>query len=78
MANTVSTSNRPRKTYNPANVVSVRNFDQAPIIGARKLEQSREKSITAPDLVTLLDQRKAAKCLKWWRERRGSNPRPPA
>jgi hypothetical protein len=29
MANTISVSNRLRKTYNPVNVVSVRRFDEA-------------------------------------------------
>lgn len=64
MANTVSASNRLRKTYNPTNVVSARRFDQARAVGARLLEQNREKSVTAPDLVTLLDLRKPAKPLK--------------
>ena len=43
MANTVSTNNRLRKIYNPVNVPSVRNFDQARIIGAQKLEQTGRK-----------------------------------
>lgn len=64
MANTVAASNRLRKTYNPTNVVSARRFDQARAVGAKLLEQNREKSVTAPDLVTLLDQRKATKSLK--------------
>lgn len=64
MANTVAVNNRLRKTYNPVNVASVRNFDQARVIGAKKLEQNRAKSVTAPDLVTPLENRKAAKSLK--------------
>jgi hypothetical protein len=54
MANTVSASNRLRKTYNPTNVASVPRFDQARAVGAKLLEQSRAKSVTAPNLVTLL------------------------
>jgi hypothetical protein len=54
MANTVAANTRLRKTYNPVNVASVRTFDQARIIGAKKLEQNRKKSVTAPNLVTLL------------------------
>jgi hypothetical protein len=54
MANTVAANNRLRKTYNPTNVVSARRFDEARVVGARLLEQNRAKSVTAPDLVTLL------------------------
>jgi hypothetical protein len=36
MANTVSASNRLRKTYNPTNVVSARRFDAARTIGASR------------------------------------------
>ena len=78
MANSVDTNKRLRKTYNPVNIASVRSFDEARAIGAQKLEQNQEKSVTAPDLVTLLETRRSAKSLIQWRERRDSNPRPPA
>jgi len=64
MANTVSTNNNLRKTYNPVNVASVRRYDQARAIGARKLEQKPSESVTAPALVTLLEKRTAPKSLK--------------
>jgi hypothetical protein len=64
MANSVDTNKQLRKTYNPTNVASVRRFDEARAVGARLLEQNRAKSVTAPDLVTLLESRKAAKPLK--------------
>lgn len=54
MANTVATNSRLRKVYNPTNVVSARRFDEARVVGAKLLEQNRAKSVTAPDLVTLL------------------------
>jgi hypothetical protein len=57
MANTVDTNKRLRETYNPVNVVSVRRFDQARAIGAKKLEASEQKgseSVTLTTLVTLL------------------------
>ena len=64
MANTVAADNRLRKTYNPTNVVSARRFYRARVTCARLLEQSRAKSVTAPDLVTLLDDRRVTKSLK--------------
>jgi hypothetical protein len=64
MANSVDTNKRLRKTYNPVNVSSVRRFDGARAIGAKLLEQNRTKSVTAPDLVTLLEKRNPAKSLK--------------
>lgn len=64
MANTVAANNRLRKTYNPTNVVSARRFDEARVKGAKLLEQNRTKSVTAPDLVTLLEERRDAKSLK--------------
>jgi hypothetical protein len=57
MANTVDTNKRLRETYNPVNVVSVRRFDEARVIGAKKLEEAEQngtKSVTLPLLVTLL------------------------
>ncbi|TAI67638.1 hypothetical protein CWO89_02135 [Bradyrhizobium sp. Leo170] len=39
MANTVEANKRLRKTYNPVNIASVRRFDEARAIGAKKLEQ---------------------------------------
>ena len=64
MANTVAVNNRLRKTYNPTNIVSARRFDEARVKGAKLLEQNRTKSVTAPDLVTLLEDRRDAKSLK--------------
>lgn len=64
MANTVAVNNRLRKVYNPTNVVSARRFDEARVAGAKLLEQNRAKSVTTPDLVTLLENRRAAKPLK--------------
>jgi hypothetical protein len=77
MANTVDRNKQLRKTYNPVNIVSVRRFDEARVIGARKLEQRADESVTSTPLVTLLENRRATKPLKKWRERRDSNPRPP-
>ncbi len=54
MANTVSTNNRLRKTYNPVNLASVRRFDEARARGAKLLEQKKAESVTVPALVTLL------------------------
>ena len=64
MANTVAANNRLRKAYNPTNIVSARRFDEARVKGAKLLEQNRTKSVTAPDLVTLLEERRGAKPLK--------------
>ncbi len=59
MANTVSASNRLRKTYNPVNVASVRRFDEARAIGAERLEQRATESVMTTPLMTLLElQRK--------------------
>jgi hypothetical protein len=64
MANTVDRNNQLRKTYNAVNVASVRRFDKARAIGAKILEQRATKRITAPALVTILEQRRNAKSLK--------------
>jgi hypothetical protein len=64
MANTVSANNRLRKTYNPVNVASVRRFDEARVKGARVLEQRPDKSVMAPDLMTLFGSGAPAKPLK--------------
>lgn len=64
MANTVDRNKQLRKTYNPVNVASVRRFDEARVIGARKLEQRASESVTTPSLVTLLKTGIAAKPLK--------------
>jgi hypothetical protein len=77
MANTIDRNKQLRKTYNPVNVASVRRFDEARVVGARKLEQRASESVTTPPLVTLLKTGIAAKPLNQWRERRDSNPRPP-
>jgi hypothetical protein len=64
MANTVSASNRLRKTYNPTNVPSVRRFDEARVVGAQKLERKTHESVTTAPLVTLLTERRKGKSLK--------------
>jgi hypothetical protein len=64
MANSIATNKQLRKTYNPVNVASVRRFDEARAKGARLLEQKPDKSVRAPDFLTLLKIEKAAKSLK--------------
>lgn len=64
MANTIATNKQLRKTYNPVNVASVRRFDEARAKGAKILERKPDESVTAPDLVTLLENRKPTKVLK--------------
>jgi hypothetical protein len=54
MANTVSTNNRLRKTYNPVNVASVKRFDVARAVGAKVLEQKTDKSISVSPVEILL------------------------
>jgi hypothetical protein len=64
MANTVDRNNQLRKAYNPVNVASVRRFDEARVIGAKKLaaaEQNGAESVTLPSLVTLLKSGNSAK-----------------
>jgi hypothetical protein len=67
MANTIDRNRSLRKTYNPVNVASVRRFDEARVIGARKLEQAEQRAtesvITTP-LMTLLKTGGGAKPLK--------------
>jgi hypothetical protein len=46
MANTVSTNNNLRKTYNPMNVASVCRYDKARAVGAKKLERKPFQDIT--------------------------------
>jgi hypothetical protein len=53
MANTVESNARLRKAYNPVNVPSVRRFDEARAIGAKKLEQKPDESVGEPVLLTL-------------------------
>lgn len=64
MANTVDRNKQLRNTYNPVNVGSVRRWDKARVVGAKLLERRADESVTAPPLVTLLQQRRAAKPLK--------------
>jgi hypothetical protein len=47
MANTISVSNRLRKTYNPVNVASVRRFDEARVAGRKQLRGTKrpQKSV---------------------------------
>jgi hypothetical protein len=54
MANSIATNKRLRRTYNPANVASVRRYDEARAIGAKKLEQRPAKNVREPVLLTLL------------------------
>jgi len=61
MANTVDRNKQLRNTYNPVNVASVRRFDEARVKGAKVLERRASKSVTAPPLVTLLNERRTAK-----------------
>jgi hypothetical protein len=63
MANSIDANKRPRKTYNPVNIASVRQFDQARAIGAKKLEQKPDKSVKGPALLTLFKNGGAAKPL---------------
>lgn len=56
MANTVSTNNKLRKTYNPVNVPSVRRFDEARVEGARRLEQKPDESISANPMEILFQK----------------------
>lgn len=53
MANSVATNKRLRKTYNPVNLPSVRRFDDARALGAKKLEQKPDESVREPVLLTL-------------------------
>jgi hypothetical protein len=64
MANTVATSNKLRKVYNPVNVVSVKKFDEARVVGAKALEQNPAKSISAEPMEILLRKWEPAKPLK--------------
>lgn len=60
MANTVDRNNQLRKAYNPVNVASIRRFDQARIIGAKKLKESEQngtESVILTSLMTLLKSR---------------------
>jgi hypothetical protein len=41
MANSIATNKLLRKTYNPVNVASVRRFDEARVIGAKKLAEQK-------------------------------------
>jgi hypothetical protein len=61
MANSIATNKRLRKTYNPVNVASVRRFDEARAIGAKKLEQKPDKSVREPVLLTLFKNSGGAK-----------------
>ena len=54
MANTISVSNRLRKTYNPVNVVSVRRFDEARKVGRKQLRERTESDQNPPKSVTTL------------------------
>src|SRR5262249_44795627 len=48
----------------PLNVASVRRFDQARLIGAKKLEQRPDESVGEPALLALLKTVGSAKSLK--------------
>ena len=64
MANTVSTNNKLRKTYNPVNVPSVRRFDEARTEGAKRLERKPSESISLEPMEILLGKTKIAGPLK--------------
>lgn len=64
MANTVSTNNKLRKTYNPVNVVSVRRFDEARVEGARRLEQKPDESISTNPMEILFRKHQIHEALK--------------
>lgn len=64
MANTVSTNNKLRKTYNPVNVASVRRFDEARVEGARLLEQKPDESISANPMEILFGNARIQRPLK--------------
>jgi hypothetical protein len=64
MANTIDRNKQLPKTCNPVNVASVRRFDDARVIGAKKLEQRAPESVMTPPLVTLLKLGTGAKPLK--------------
>jgi hypothetical protein len=55
MANTLSASNRLHKTYNPVNVVAVREVDAARTVGRKRLRTKNkpdEKCTSTPISVT--------------------------
>jgi hypothetical protein len=64
MANTVSTNNRLRKTYNPVNVPSVRRFDDKRTIGAKQLERKVAESISTEPQEILLGKVRISRPLK--------------
>ncbi|WP_161854925.1 hypothetical protein [Bradyrhizobium sp. CCBAU 051011] len=67
MANTVDRNKQLRKTYNPVNVASVRRFDKARAVGAKRLaaaEQKGTESVILTSLITLLKTADGAKSLK--------------
>jgi hypothetical protein len=55
---------------------TIRSMLPASVASTKRGRKAR--SVTAPAFVKLLEQAKLAKWLNQWRERRGSNPRPPA
>jgi hypothetical protein len=61
MANSIAANKQLRKTYNPVNVPSARRFDDARVIGAKKLEQKPHESVRKPALLTLFKKPTAAK-----------------
>ncbi len=63
MANSIDANKRLRKTYNPVNTASVRQFDEARVAGAKVLEQRPDESVTSTALVTLQRAAKGAKPL---------------
>jgi hypothetical protein len=64
MANTVSTNNRLRKTYNPVNVPSVRRFDDNRTVGAKRLERKPSESISSEPQEILLGKTRIPRPLK--------------
>jgi len=64
MANTVDSNKQLRKTDYPANVISVRRFDEARTKGAKLLEQRPDESVASTALVTLFEAARSANPLK--------------
>ncbi len=64
MANTVSTNNRLRKTYNPVNVPSARRFDDNRTVGAKQLERKVAESISSEPQEMLLGKTRIPQPLK--------------
>jgi hypothetical protein len=74
MANTVDRNKQLRQTYNPTNTPSVRRFDQARVIGAKKLGEAEQNASESVTLTTLLKLGISAKPLKNMARETGLEP----